>query len=211
MCGTWIDYFSKCKIENNDKITPPLSRSLLLCRMIVNGIPDFMSDVETKPKQNIVVWPVMKILSDRGDVIAECQASFASTYIDGCFSLTLPAISLSGDILIRVYNKLENENLIPMFAFMFHISFIPNGETIVRLNKKDIDGCTNNPRFPEDFFLDMMFKENQPISGEVEETINNNNTTTPVANEKKKTLQQRENVSTSLKKKELTCSFYLKI
>ncbi len=72
---------------------------------------------------------------------------------------------LRGDILLRGRHIQSNGKRVSMFRTAFHTGYISGG--VLRLTKADLDGANVDPRFTEDFFIDLVFSvvESQGSSG----------------------------------------------
>jgi C2 domain of PTEN tumour-suppressor protein len=74
---------------------------------------------------------------------------------DGSVSFHINQI-VQGDILIRCRHLTTHRQRISMFRAAFHTGYVP--PKVMRLTKSQLDGACNDPRFPEDFFLDVIFE-----------------------------------------------------
>lgn len=74
---------------------------------------------------------------------------------DGSISFHINQM-VQGDILIRCRHLTANRQRISMFRAAFHTGYVP--PKVMRLTKSQLDGACNDPRFPEDFFLDVIFE-----------------------------------------------------
>ncbi|CAH0483103.1 unnamed protein product [Peronospora belbahrii] len=75
---------------------------------------------------------------------------------DGSVSFNVNCM-LQGDILIRCRHLTDAGERISMFRGAFHTGYIPQG--ILRLTKAQLDGACNDPRFNQDFFVDLIFAD----------------------------------------------------
>lgn len=62
---------------------------------------------------------------------------------------------VSGDILVRCRHLDDQGNRISMFRAALHAGYAPLG--VLRLAKSQLDGACSDSRFPQDFFLDLIF------------------------------------------------------
>jgi tensin len=64
---------------------------------------------------------------------------------------------VQGDILIRCRHLTFNKQRISMFRAAFHTGYAPSN--VLRLSKSQLDGACSDKRFPDDFFLDLIFEK----------------------------------------------------
>ncbi|KAJ8563778.1 hypothetical protein ON010_g7568 [Phytophthora cinnamomi] len=62
-----------------------------------------------------------------------------------------------GDILVRCRHLTAAGERVSMFRGAFHTGYIPQG--ILRLTKAQLDGACGDPRFDQDFFVDLIFAD----------------------------------------------------
>ncbi|RLN53873.1 hypothetical protein BBJ28_00008005 [Nothophytophthora sp. Chile5] len=75
---------------------------------------------------------------------------------DGSVSFNVNCM-LQGDILIRCRHLTDAGERVSMFRGAFHTGYIPQG--ILRLTKAQLDGARSDPRFDQDFFVDLIFAD----------------------------------------------------
>ncbi|TYZ59886.1 hypothetical protein PybrP1_009199 [[Pythium] brassicae (nom. inval.)] len=75
---------------------------------------------------------------------------------DGSISFNVNCM-LQGDILIRCRHLTDAGERVSMFRGAFHTGYIPQG--ILRLTKAQLDGACGDPRFDQDFFVDLIFAD----------------------------------------------------
>ena len=64
---------------------------------------------------------------------------------------------IQGDVLIRCRHLAHStRQKISMFRAAFHTGYAP--PNVLRFTKVQLDGACNDPRFPEDFFVDLIFE-----------------------------------------------------
>lgn len=64
---------------------------------------------------------------------------------------------IQGDILIRCRHLTFKKQRVSMFRAAFHTGYVP--PNVLRLNKSQLDGACSDKRFPDDFFLDLIFEK----------------------------------------------------
>ena len=133
-------------------------KCLRLMRVIVNGIPDFVNARPgSKDSKPVCVKPFVKVFYCR-QVIGETKAGPVYSESDGCFSLSPSDAIICGDALLRVYHAADSGRNILMFSATFHTAFVGN-ENVLRLQRRELDGAIRNARFPESFYIDVIFAE----------------------------------------------------
>ncbi|EGZ20875.1 hypothetical protein PHYSODRAFT_313345 [Phytophthora sojae] len=75
---------------------------------------------------------------------------------DGSVSFNVNCM-LQGDILVRCRHLTAAGERVSMFRGAFHTGYIPQG--ILRLTKAQLDGACGDPRFDQDFFVDLIFAD----------------------------------------------------
>ncbi|KAL3668422.1 hypothetical protein V7S43_006510 [Phytophthora oleae] len=94
---------------------------------------------------------------------------------DGSVSFNVNCM-LQGDILIRCRHLTDAGERVSMFRGAFHTGYIPQG--ILRLTKAQLDGACSDPRFDQDFFVDLIFADVEtegkagPVDATGAETVN---------------------------------------
>lgn len=76
--------------------------------------------------------------------------------IDGTVPFNINEI-IQGDILIRCRHLTFNKKRISMFRAAFHTGYVP--PNVLRLTKAQLDGACNDDRYPDNFFLDLIFEK----------------------------------------------------
>jgi len=74
---------------------------------------------------------------------------------DGAVAFHVETI-LQGDVLIRCRHLTAAGQRISMFRAAFHTGYVP--PSVMRLSKSQLDGACTDKRFPENFFLDLIFE-----------------------------------------------------
>jgi hypothetical protein len=76
--------------------------------------------------------------------------------MDGTVPFNIGEI-IQGDILIRCRHLTFNKKRISMFRAAFHTGYVP--PNVLRLTKSQLDGACNDDRYPDNFFLDLIFEK----------------------------------------------------
>jgi tensin len=76
--------------------------------------------------------------------------------IDGTVPFNINEV-IQGDILIRCRHLTFHKKRISMFRAAFHTGYVP--PNVLRLTKSQLDGACNDDRYPDDFFLDLIFEK----------------------------------------------------
>ena len=76
--------------------------------------------------------------------------------IDGTVPFNINQI-IQGDILIRCRHLSFGKKRVSMFRAGFHTGYAP--PNILRLTKTQLDGACHDKRYPDDFFLDLIFEK----------------------------------------------------
>jgi hypothetical protein len=76
--------------------------------------------------------------------------------VDGTIPFNVEQI-IQGDILIRCRHLTFKKQRVSMFRAAFHTGYVP--PNVLRLNKSQLDGACSDKRFPDDFFLDLIFEK----------------------------------------------------
>ena len=75
---------------------------------------------------------------------------------DGSVSFNINLL-VQGDILVRCRHLTSNrKQRVSMFRAAFHTGYVP--PKVLRLKKSELDGACSDDRFPDDFFLDLIFE-----------------------------------------------------
>ena len=176
----YIQYFS-----NMLDGVKPRSEPLLLRRVIINCIPVFGSDSQGTDG-NLGCCPYVQLFKN-GKLIATAAAQgdssgHPSDPVDpssesshapqkmqlrwikshegsASFNVDCP---VQGDILLRCRHVASSGVRVSMFRTGFHTGYVPSG--VLRLTKAQLDGSSADPRFEEDFFVDLIFSPILPAS-----------------------------------------------
>jgi hypothetical protein len=76
--------------------------------------------------------------------------------IDGTVPFNIEEV-IQGDILIRCRHLTFNKQRVSMFRAAFHTGYVP--PNVLRLTKSQLDGACSDRRYPDDFFLDLIFEK----------------------------------------------------
>lgn len=76
--------------------------------------------------------------------------------MDGTVPFNINQI-IQGDILIRCRHLTFGKKRVSMFRAAFHTGYVP--PNVLRLTKTQLDGACNDKRYPDDFFLDLIFEK----------------------------------------------------
>eukprot|EP01138_Halocafeteria_seosinensis_P005583 gb/GECG01005706.1/.p1 GENE.gb/GECG01005706.1/~~gb/GECG01005706.1/.p1 ORF type:complete len:661 (+),score=112.01 gb/GECG01005706.1/:1-1983(+) len=181
----------------------PRSEPMVLRRVIMNGIPTFedvpqstrvpmTQDEEDEEYQaegtgstKAGCRPLLQIFrngqllfSSAWKLKEEQQEEFGTSKLVWCSeeegSMRFPVdLPLKGDALIRCRHITESNKRVSMFRAALHIGYIPR--QVLRLSKMDVDMACNDNRFPDDFFLELVFEPVQSSNASTRGT----NTVTP--------------------------------
>lgn len=164
----YIQYFSNML----DGIRPN-SEPLLLRRIILNSIPKFSTLPDSPDTDGCC--PYVQLFKN-GKLIATA-APYLENHVNspggsGDNKLQLRWVASSegsasfrvdcpvqGDILLRCRHASASGTRVSMFRAAFHTGYISGG--VLRLTKAQLDGSASDPRYPDDFFVDLIFA---PIS-----------------------------------------------
>jgi hypothetical protein len=64
---------------------------------------------------------------------------------------------VENDILIRFRHFKSNHARVSMFRASVHTSFVV--DNVIRLTRDELDGACKNDKYPEDFFIDLIFTD----------------------------------------------------
>lgn len=70
--------------------------------------------------------------------------------------------ALQGDILLRFRHASASGVRVSLFRAAFHTGYVPYG--VLRLYKAQLDGANEDDRFPDDFFIDLIFAPIEVLS-----------------------------------------------
>lgn len=76
--------------------------------------------------------------------------------MDGTVPFNINQI-VQGDILIRCRHLTFGRKRVSMFRAAFHTGYAP--PNVLRLTKTQLDGACHDKRYPDDFFLDLIFEK----------------------------------------------------
>ena len=79
---------------------------------------------------------------------------------DGQISFQLNQV-VQGDILLRCRHLTARKQRVSMFRAAFHTGYAP--PNVMRLTKSQLDGGCTDDRYPDDFYIDVIF---EPIDAE---------------------------------------------
>ena len=163
----YVQYFS-----NMLDGVKPRSEPLLLRRVIINSIPIF-GDNASGP-ENLGCCPYLQLFkggrliatatppdtdnqgsdkADKGDKKKQPQLKWIKAS-EGSVSFTVDC-AVQGDILLRCRHAESSGSRLSMFRAAFHTGYAPSG--VLRLTKAQLDGSVSDPRFHDDFFIDLIF------------------------------------------------------
>jgi len=77
------------------------------------------------------------------------------TTSDGPVSFLTESV-VQGDVLLRCRHLTKSGQRVSMFRAAFHTGYVP--PKVLRLTKTQLDGACGDKRFPDDFFLDLIFE-----------------------------------------------------
>ncbi len=76
--------------------------------------------------------------------------------VDGTVPFNIEQV-IQGDILIRCRHLTFHKQRVSMFRAAFHTGYVP--PNVLRLTKSQLDGACADRRYPDDFFLDLIFEK----------------------------------------------------
>lgn len=141
----------------------PRSEPMILRRVIMNGVPR-MDTVPTKSESEaygcrplIQIFRNGSLLFSSSWKVSDSEDSTLTWYSEEDGSTRFPVdLPLRGDILLRCRHIDWSKERVSMFRVALHVGYIPR--QILRLSKMDIDMACNDDRFPDDFFLELVFE-----------------------------------------------------
>lgn len=184
-----LDYIAKCKkIPTNDLTIPsqrryasyfknmldnvrPSQPPLLLKRIIMSEAPKF---AKGPPRENMEQADDPKLMGCapylqmfKGGTLIYTTAATLRVHqpdeelpfvqvVDGTIPFNVEQV-IQGDILIRCRHLTFNKQRVSMFRAAFHTGYVP--PNVLRLTKAQLDGACADKRFPDDFFLDLIFEK----------------------------------------------------
>lgn len=152
--------------------TRPSSEPILLRRVIMNSIPHM-----SRYKESYGCCPYIQLFkfgrlfataAATGNAVNDAKQQMLLHWVEeseGAISFNVN-MAIQGDILIRCRHAEPTGKRVSMFRAAFHTSFITGG--VLRLHKSQLDGCYEDTRFHEDFFIDLIFA---PIESKSSATI----------------------------------------
>ena len=150
----------------------PSSEPILLRRVIMNSIPHM-----SRYKESYGCCPYIQLFkfgrlfataAASGNAVNDAKQQMLLHWVEeseGAISFNVN-MAIQGDILIRCRHAEPTGKRISMFRAAFHTSFISGG--VLRLNKSQLDGCYEDSRFDDDFFVDLIFA---PIESNKKPTV----------------------------------------
>jgi len=174
----YVQYFS-----NMLDGVKPRSEPLLLRRVIINAIPVFgdagsgggglgccpylqlfkggrLIATATPPDSDSPRGAALAASNNSigGAGAAEKDKKMALKWVsqsEGCVSFSVDC-AVQGDILLRCRHADQSTGArVSMFRAAFHTGYAPSG--VLRLTKAQLDGSVTDPRFSDDFFIDLIF------------------------------------------------------
>lgn len=155
----------------------PRSEALLLRRIIINSIPIFGDngggDGNLGCCPYVQLFKCGRLIATAAPPTQDSNSSNQSGAIPPTGSSTSKATELKwittaegsvsfpincavqGDILLRVRHADSTGIRVSMFRAAFHTGYVPCG--VLRLTKVQLDGACTDPRFADDFFIDLIF------------------------------------------------------
>jgi len=76
--------------------------------------------------------------------------------MDGTVPFNIEQV-IQGDVLIRCRHLTFDKQRVSMFRAAFHTGYVP--PNVLRLTKSQLDGACKDKRYPNDFFLDLIFEK----------------------------------------------------
>mmetsp|Transcript_76384 Transcript_76384/g.181671 ORF Transcript_76384/g.181671 Transcript_76384/m.181671 type:complete len:588 (-) Transcript_76384:209-1972(-) len=163
----YLNYFHQCL---QGGVTPRPGKRRLL-RATLFGVPAY-EPVGGIFRPVLEIWSQGQLVysstpapsgSDAGKKPEATLLPQAYNSDDPCAAFQLPAeVVLSGDILVRVRHVHSNGARDTAFRLAFNTGLIP--ETL-HLTKQELDGASEDDRFPKDFFIDLVFEVGSEDSG----------------------------------------------
>eukprot|EP01034_Spumella_vulgaris_P025119 gene25119-31536_t len=183
----YVQYFS-----NMLDGVKPRSEPLLLRRVIINSIPIFGVNSAAKDataadiaatqgcspylqlfKNGRLIATATPTVETSGAENSEDSASGGNKMelkwinaTEGSVSFSMD-VAIQGDILLRCRHAAASGVRVSMFRAGFHTGYVPSG--VLRLTKAQLDGSSADPRYADDFFIDLIFA---PIVKATSSTVN---------------------------------------
>lgn len=153
----YIQYFS-----NMLDGVKPNPEPLYLKRILMNSVPVFGNDGSGVEgccpyiqlfKNGKLITSAAAVADDQNSADPKTQLKWISAK-EGNASFRLEC-AVQGDILIRCRHCSVSGAKISMFRAAFHTGYISGG--VLRLTKAQLDGTSTDLRYPDDFFIDLIF------------------------------------------------------
>lgn len=150
----------------------PSSEPILLRRVIMNSIPRM-----SRYKESYGCCPYIQLFkfgrlfataAASGNAVNDAKQQMLLHWVEeseGAISFNVN-MAIQGDILIRCRHAEPTGKRVSMFRAAFHTSFVSGG--VLRLNTSQLDGCYEDSRFDDDFFVDLIFA---PIESSSKPTV----------------------------------------
>jgi C2 domain of PTEN tumour-suppressor protein len=154
----YVQYFS-----NMLDGVKPRSEPLLLRRVIINTIPNFGGKAGGENKEGccpyVQLFKCGKLVATAAPPAGENSGTGAVelqwiSISEGSVSFTVDS-AVQGDLLLRCRHADPSGSRVSMFRAAFHTGYVPCG--VLRLTKAQLDGACSDPRFDEEFFIDLIF------------------------------------------------------
>mmetsp|Transcript_3176 Transcript_3176/g.3425 ORF Transcript_3176/g.3425 Transcript_3176/m.3425 type:complete len:596 (-) Transcript_3176:108-1895(-) len=154
----------------------PSSQEITLERVIMNKVPV----MEMSQNQQVFCRPYIQVFKNGKMLFSSQKDEETPRYMADdnedesvIFNVGLKFI---GDILIRVRHLTNRGQRISMFRVVLHTGFI--ADNVMRITKDYLDGAIFDERFPDDFFIDLIFTlpdpneitEGEGVASQVETT-----------------------------------------
>ena len=173
----YVQYFS-----NMLDGVKPRSEPLLLRRVIINSIPVFGDNGGGESNHGccpyVQLFKCGKLVATAAPPAPNVDDALSSSSgggggqrrlelkwvqsSEGSVSFNVDA-AVQGDILLRCRHADASGVRTSMFRAAFHTGYVPCG--VLRLTKAQLDGACSDPRFDEDFFIDLIFAPIEKIGG----------------------------------------------
>jgi len=167
----YLNYFHQCQ---QGGVAPTMGKRRLL-RTTLNGVPMFdplggaFRPVLEVWSQGQLVYTSFAATSDDPSRGQEVGGFLPPAYSsdDPCISFQLPLdATFTGDVLVRVRHVRANGARDTALRLAFNMGLAPDS---LQLAKSDLDGASTDPRFDEEFFMDLIFQPSAEVKSEGEE------------------------------------------
>jgi len=154
----YLTYFRQCQQGHT-----PSNKRLRLAKAMLSGVPCFEEgSVAFRPF--LEVWSAGELVyssftAATSGRAARADETFPAAYgpNDPCVSFQLPAdLVVAGDVLLRVRHAYLDGSRDTALRLAFHTGFTPTG---LQLSKHELDGASEDQRFSDEFFVDLVFEE----------------------------------------------------